>query len=164
MKTMLVLAATALLLLIGTAYAADLPELKEGLWSVHKQTTTNPENSKSDTTSTICRNHAYDQHVRSLMKSMKGCSVVSESLQGGTYVLETRCEITGTMVDSKGTVTSQGDNATHSETHATYTPAMAGISEMTIIMDQKYVGSCPAGVQPGDITQADGRVSHTWKH
>jgi len=27
-----------------------------------------------------------------------------------------------------------------------------------MIMDQKYVGSCPAGTQPGDLTNADGRL------
>ena len=40
---------------------------------------------------------------------------------------------------------------------------MGGVSETTMIMDQKYVGSCPAGAQPGDITYADGRVTH-WRH
>ena len=70
----------------------------------------------------------------------------------------------GTVVESKGTTTFQGDTATHSETHATYTPPMGGISGMTMIMDQKYVGSCPAGLQPGDRTNADGSVIHLWKH
>lgn len=164
MKKMLIFAVAGLLLPIGRADAVDLPELKEGLWSVHTQVMTNPGNSKTDKTSTICRNHAYDQHVRSLVKSMKGCTVVSESFQDGKYVLQTRCQVPGTVIDTRGTVTSQGDNATHSESHATYTPAMGGMSEMTIIMDQKYAGSCPSGAQPGDITQADGRVTHTWKH
>ena len=164
MKRMLAFAAVALLLPLGTTLGLDLPELKEGLWSIHRLVTTNPGNNKTDTTSTICRNHAFDQHVRSLAKGLKGCTVVNESLQAGTYVAETRCKVGGTAIDSKATVTSRGDNATHSESHATYTPPMAGMSEMTMIMDEKYVGNCPAGVEPGDITQADGRVTHTWKH
>jgi hypothetical protein len=34
------------------------------------------------------------------------------------------------------------------EIRATETPAMGGASEITMIMDQKYVGRCPAGAQP----------------
>jgi hypothetical protein len=162
MKKMLLSAAAALLLPIGIANAVDAPELKEGLWSSHTKTTDNSGTKPSEQTSTICRNHAYDQHVQSLVKGMKGCTKVSESFQGGKYSVEMHCAIGNTVVDSKGTTIFQGDTATHSETHATYTPAMGGVSETTMIMDQKYVGSCPAGAQPGDITYADGRVTH-WK-
>jgi len=64
------------------------------------------------------------------------------------------------VIDSKGTTTFVGDTAAHSETHSTNTAAMYGVSETIQVMDQKYVGSCPAGAQPGDRTGADGRVSH----
>jgi len=163
MKKMLIFAAAALLLPIGMATAADPPELKEGLWSNHMQTTDNPGNKTSEQTSTVCRSHAYDQYVQSLMKGMKGCTKINESFQGGKYSLEMHCVIGNTVVDSKGTTTFQGDTAARAESHATYTPAMGGVSETTTIMDSKYVGSCPAGAQPGDITYPDGRVTH-WKH
>jgi hypothetical protein len=29
-------------------------------------------------------------------------------------------------------------------------------------MGQKYVGSCPAAAQPGDLTTANGKVVHLW--
>jgi hypothetical protein len=163
MKKMLISAAAALLLPIGIANAVDLPDQKEGLWSNHRQTIDNPGNQKSEQTTTVCRNHAYDQYVLSLTKNTKGCTTVSESFQGGKHSIEVHCVIGSTVVDSKGTTTFQGDTAAHSETHATYTPAMGGVSETTMIMDAKYVGSCPAGAQPGDITYPDGRVTH-WKH
>lgn len=82
MKMTLVSAAVALLLPIGIANAGDPPELKEGLWSSRVQSIDNPGNKKTDSTSTVCRNHAYDQHVLSLTKSVKcGCTTVSESFQ-----------------------------------------------------------------------------------
>ena len=149
----------ALLLSIGIANAADAPELKEGLWSIHKQSIDNPGNKKSDTTSTICRNHAYDQHVKSLSKERKGCTV-KESVMAGKHINEAHCLIAGTMIESKGTSTFQGAIATHSEFHTTYTPAFSGIKESTTIMDQKYIGACPAGSQPGDLTTAGGKVTH----
>jgi len=119
---------------------------------------------KSDSTSTICRNHAYDQYANGLAKNVKGCTVSNESYAGNTYTLEMRCTIGATTIDSKGTVTYTGDTSTHSESHATYTPAMAGMTDTTMIQDQKYIGACPAGQQPGDMTHANGTVTHLWKH
>jgi hypothetical protein len=164
MKKVLGFSAASLVLLVGIAIAADPPEVKEGLWSIHRQTTNNPGNKTTDSTSTICRNHAYDQHVQSLAKNMKGCTTVSESLQSGRYSIQTHCLIGTTVVDSKGTTTYEADTSAHSESHTTFTPPMAGMSDTIMVMDQKYEGSCPAGAQPGDMTSADGRVTHLWKH
>jgi hypothetical protein len=55
-----------------------------------------------------------------------------------------------------------GNTASHSEGHTTYDPPVRGMSESTMIMDQKYVGACPAGVEPGDMIGADGKIEHTW--
>ena len=164
MKKILVSAAATLWLLIGIANASDPPELKEGLWSVHTQSIDNPGNQKSDGTYTLCRDHAYDQSVQARAKKMKGCTTVSETFQGGKLSTEMRCVVAGTVIETKGTTTSQGDTSVHSESHTTYTPAFAGKTESTMIMDQKYAGSCPAGAQPGDRIDPNGRVIHLGKH
>ena len=48
--------------------------------------------------------------------------------------------------------TFQGDTASHTEMHMN-----AGKSETVMIMDAKYLGSCPAGMKPGDAVTADGK-------
>lgn len=123
MKKML-LSAAALLLPIGTAVGADPPEVKEGLWSIHTQTIDNPGNKKSESSSTICRNHAYDQHVQSLAKKMKGCTV-NESSEGGKHTSESHCVVGGIVIETKGTSAFQGDTSTHSEARTTYTRRLA---------------------------------------
>lgn len=162
MKT-LVSVVAAFLLAIGIANAVDPPQMREGLWTMHKQMIDNPGNKKSESTNTLCRSRAYDQHTESLAKSMKGCTMSTKG-EGGKYYSESHCVVAGTVVDSKGTATYQGDSAVHSESHATYNPPMAGLSDTTMIVDQKYVGACPAGQQPGDLTDADGNVVHLGKH
>jgi hypothetical protein len=162
MSKTLVSAGAALLFPIGMAFADNPPEVKEGLWSVHSQTIQNPGNKKSDQSSTICRNHAFDQYMLARTKNIKGCTV-RESSQGGKRTAETHCLVERTVVDSKGTTTFQGDTAIHSESHATYAPPLEGVGEVITIQDQKYVGGCPAGVQPGDITLPNGKVNHSWK-
>jgi hypothetical protein len=157
MRTVIAIAA----LLLPLAFAADAPEIKEGLWSIHTQTIDNPGNKKMENTSTICRDHAYDKSVEAKAAAMKGCTKVSENILPGKRSVEMRCVIGATTIDTKSVVTFNSDTASHSENHSTYTPAMGGISENTMIMDQTYKGSCPAGMQPGDRTNASGQVIHS---
>jgi len=158
---MLVSAAAALVLPL--ANAADAPEMKEGLWSIRTQTIDSPGNKKSDSTRTLCRNHAYDKSVEALAKTVKGCTKLNETVEGGKISSAMHCVVAGTTIDTKQTGTIAGDTSSHSEIHTTYSPAFGGVTESTMIQDQKYVGSCPAGAQPGDMTNADGTVIHLGK-
>ena len=157
MKPLLLCAA----LLIGTAFAIDAPPMKEGLWSIHTQSTNNPGNKKDESTKSICRDHAYDAHAQELAKQAQAkCKKIHESSSGGVISTEMECPVGGSIIHTKGTATIMGENAARSETHANYTPPMFGISDTTMVMEQKYVGACPAGVQPGDFVGADGKVIH----
>jgi hypothetical protein len=162
--TNLLVYAALLSLPIGIAIATDVPDVKEGFWSIHTLTTNNPGNVKSETTTKICRNHAYDAYTKGLAKDIKGCTVNNESYAGNKYSMQMHCTVAATVIDSKGTVTFNGDTSTHSETQATYSPAVGGVSQTTTIQDQKYIGSCPTGTAPGDLILEDGNVNHLWKH
>jgi hypothetical protein len=160
-KVMQALAVAAIALPI--AGATDPPALKEGLWSVQGQSINNPGDKKSEATYTLCRDHAYDQSVRDREKNLKGCTTVSESFQDGKYSSEIRCTAGKIAIESKGITTFQGDTSVHSESHVTYAPPLGGTSESTIVRDEKYVGACPAGSQPGDRTNPDGTVINLGK-
>lgn len=142
------------------AQAAEPSELKEGLWSIRTQLTDNPGNKRDDTTSTLCRNHAYDKSVIALAKDASKACKYDERLQGGKYSTEMHCVVAGTVIETKATANYEGDTAVHGEDHTTYSPSLGGVSESIRIVDQKYIGSCPAGAQPGDLTTAGGKVVH----
>jgi hypothetical protein len=152
------LALTALAL--PMAAATDPPPVKEGLWEIHTQSTDSPSGRKSEGSYQLCRDHAYDQEVRAHAKEMKGCTTVSENFQDGKYSSEMHCVIGTRTVESKGVTTFQGDTAFRSETRATYSPALGGVTESNLVMEQKYVGSCPAEAQPGDRINSDGSIIH----
>jgi hypothetical protein len=161
MKTILALVA---ILASAMTSAADPPAMKEGLWSIHSQTINNPGGKKSEDSSTICRSHAYDQHALAAVRGMKDCAIIKESADAVTYSIQMHCVAAGTAIDSTATVKTTSDTLSHSETHATYNPALGGIGETTLIQDQKYLGSCPAGTHPGDLTQANGTLVHLGDH
>ena len=154
-----VLAAASVLLLRDRALAADPPALKEGLWSIHSRGVQHPGDKKNDSTSTLCRTHAYEAQARERAKNMKDCSTVKEELEGNKYSIESRCMIEGSTVVSRSTTVFRGD-ATHTEAHITYTPALRGVSESTLVQDQKYLGSCPAGAEGGDLMTPNGTMQH----
>jgi hypothetical protein len=81
-----IFAAAALLLPIVVARAVDFPERQEGLWERRNQTIVNPGNKKTEITSKICRDRAYDK---------------LESLGGGRYASESRCTISGAVIETK---------------------------------------------------------------
>ena len=141
---------------------SDAPQLREGLWSIHSVTIENPGEKKREGDQSVCRNHAYDAYARALEKGPR-CKTLTDSFTGGVMVKETECDVGGSVIKTKATATFTGDTA-HSESHSTYAPAAYGVSESTMVMDEKYVGPCAAGTEPGDILRADGTVASRWKH
>jgi hypothetical protein len=141
--------------------SSEAPLEKEGLWSVHTVTVENPGDKKREGNQSVCRNHAYDEYGKTLAKRPE-CKN-TETFTHGTLVSESDCTVGGSVIHTKGTVTFTGDTAAHGETHSTYTPPAYGVADSTMVMDQKYVGPCPAGTEPGDIMGADGHVQTHWK-
>jgi hypothetical protein len=160
------MAATAgvvLFLSLAAAGAVNEPELKEGLWSVHNQTISNPGNKKTEGSYTLCRDHAFDRSGRAMAKAVTGCTKTEEHLEGGKYSSATHCVAAGITIESRGITTFQGDTSTNTVSHSSYAPAMAGMNESTTSMDEKYIGACPAGMLPGDRTMTNGQVIHLGK-
>lgn len=155
----------AALLVSLALYAADAPAMKEGLWSIHTVSIDNPGNKRSEGTRSLCRNHAYDARIRALAetKQKQSCKPAARTSSANGFTEESECTIQGSVITSKAVTTFTGDTSFHSETHGTYKPALYGIAEMTMIMDQKYLGACPAGMEPGDFMTSDGKVTHV-KH
>lgn len=155
-------AAAAFALLFTAAVAQDIPNMKEGLWKLH-MVTTSGSGKPEDTGYSLCRNHAYDQKAHDLMKKT-GCTVNEGAAIGGKRTFSSVCKVGDTTISSKSTLTSSGDTSFHSETITSYSPAMDGMSQTTTVQDQTYIGSCPAGMNPGDIMGADGQIRHRSTH
>lgn len=163
------LSAAAFLLLVAAPYAisappAEFPQMKEGLWSIHMVTTTNPGNKVVDGTEKLCRNHAYDEYAHSLSAKQVGCTVIKDGDVAGTWTMESDCKVGTSVIHSNATIRAIDANNVHSETHSTFTPPAYGSAETTMVQDQKFVGECPAGIAPGDMTMGNGMVRHLWKH
>jgi len=146
------------MLLLPIARAADPPQLKEGLWEIRGQRIENPGNKRTEFTYRLCRSHAYDKAMDDLVKNQKDCTTTFESLGGGRYASSSRCTAAGIVIESKGSYRYESSTSARSESTATYLPALRGKTDETLIQDQNYLGSCPAGMRPGDRIDADSKV------
>ncbi len=160
-----ILAALALAVILPAQESGphNPPAVREGLWSVHMQITENPGDVKHEISETVCRTHAYDDFVRERVRKHGGCMVLSEKSTATTYAIEWDCSAGGIRIHTKSNSTFSGDSAIHTESDTTNTPALMGVASKTAITDEKYLGACPAGAQPGDITMPDGTRTNSYK-
>ena len=135
---------------IAPVWAADPPEQREGLWEMQGYSIENPGNHKVEIDSKICRDHAYDLASRNRLRNMKGCTPNMSDVDNHKYVLESRCTVNGTIVLTNTEIIIQSETALHSDSRTTYIPAFHGKIEKTFVQDQKYIGSCPPQMKPGD--------------
>ncbi|MGA2188697.1 MAG: DUF3617 family protein [Steroidobacteraceae bacterium] len=144
----------------AASYAADPPKLKEGLWDVHGERIENSGAKRTVFAYRLCRDHAFDKAVDAQLANVTGCTTVVKKVDSGTFSSASTCTVDAMTIVSNGLTAYQSDTSTHSETHATYTPAFNGTSEETLTEDQRYLGKCPAGVKPGDTIAPNGMIRH----
>jgi hypothetical protein len=131
------------------------PPTKEGLWETH---TTQVQQGKtvSDRSVKMCQTKELTKSSQSdgeQLRKKNECTSNVTQPSSNMYVEESRCA-KGPNAGSvtKVVYTFQGDTSSHTEMHMN-----VGKSETVMIMDSKYVGSCPAGMKPGDLIM-DGKL------
>jgi hypothetical protein len=153
------LAAAAMLLAsaaIARAEEPQLPPLKEGLWESH--TLQKSKTNKTESVLKLCRTHEYDQTVRSSIKlagdntrKLNQCTEKVKRKSANSYSSEMHCARDGSV--TKVTMTFQGDTSYRMDMHL----KNGSGSETEMIVDDRYVGSCPSDMKPGDAVTGDGK-------
>jgi hypothetical protein len=150
---------------LGAVPADNPPPMKEGLWEIHTRTVDIPSKQTTERVEKLCRSHAYDDYTHAAaQKRESNCKTVSKSTTSSVTTTETDCTVGSTTIRTKGILTMTGDTAARTEGTATYTPPIGGKTGMTLVSEQKYVGPCPADMQPGDAIDPDGKKTNHWKH
>jgi hypothetical protein len=143
---------------LGIAGADELkpPPTKEGLWETHG-THTQEGKTIVDPPVKMCQSNATTKSMQANgeeMRKKNECTSRVTQPSPNTFVEESRCA-KGPSAGSvtKVVYTNQGDTASHTEMHM-----VAANSETVVIIDAKYLGSCPAAMKPGDLMMNDGKI------
>ncbi len=136
---------------IGIVEADGLkpPPTKEGLWETHS-TQTEQGKTVSDRSVRMCQSNETTKSIAASgeeSKKKNECTSKLTQPASNTYVEESQCAKGPTAGSvTKVVYTYQGDTASHTEVHM-----HVGKSETVMMIDAKYLGSCPAGMKPGDL-------------
>jgi hypothetical protein len=138
------------------ALAIDFPTLKPGMWE--SQLTRNGAGQKSPTMKMCMDASLQKEMMESGMGTMKELCTKNDIRREGNKVFSNaECKFGDSTMKSTSVTTFTADTAYHTEVKATYVPPMAGKGSDSTVIDAKWTGPCPAGMQPGDVILPDGR-------
>ena len=146
----------ALLACAATAARADeFPNRKAGLWEISRTTTGRPAAKAIQ----MCIDAATDARMRQAGMDTPAatCSRSTQVRSGMTVTSDSECTMGASKVISHMTMVFDGDVAFHMELKTHYDPPIAaGRAETVVVQDGKWVGACPADMQPGDMILPNG--------
>jgi Protein of unknown function (DUF3617) len=140
MKSLSIVLAGAILA-AGAAQADEFATRKPGEWQV---TVIGPDG-KPQAPHNFCWGPGS---IDDIAKAMDNCSKRDIGKTGNVTVIDAICSKAGHQITMHVTIAAASDSAYHSEAHMTYSPAMAGMTNIDIASDAKWLGPCAPGEKP----------------
>lgn len=146
----------ALFLAAASALAIDFPTMKPGLWESSVARAGMPQTAGA---TKMCMDTAVQKEMMEMgMGTMKSMCSKNDIRRDGNRVYGTaECKFGDSTMKSSSVTTFTGDTAYHTEVKSTYDPPMQGMPSGTTVIDAKWAGTCPAGMQAGDVVLPGGR-------
>src|ERR1035437_7108578 len=143
------IALSVIFLVLGTSKAfaaADLPDIKAGLW----ESRTTVGNTKNIMSSSCMDNSVYKKVSDDMENNPnRPCKVLQKERNGSTYSSEVECKFGNKVSRSKTIINFSGNTAYHSEVRGSD-------NKVELVIDSKYAGACPTGMKLGDVTGPNG--------
>jgi hypothetical protein len=128
--------------------AADLPEIKVGLWSVDSS----EGGADPIRSSLVCMNTAVMQELmKEAARSLPAGKCQSAiDKDRSSYVEKTDCSLRRGELHIKSVATFTGNRKFHIHSERT------GLTTATMLIDGKYVSACPTAMEVGDVVAPNG--------
>jgi hypothetical protein len=152
-----VLLGTCLLTMLPAleARAAELPLRKPGLWEMKVVRTGSP---MPEMTMQHCTDETTDKQMSTTFSplSKEICSKNNIQQTASGYATDSVCSVAGASMTSHSDITGDFNSAYTVKTtsHADHGPA--GLHDMTMAIEAKWLGPCKADQKPGDIVMPGG--------
>lgn len=128
--------------------ADELPQRKAGAWTV------TIDSNGATATSEQCIDAVTDKKMQEMGQGMMGgkCSKNEVKKTGSGYSINSTCTFGGSTMVSKADFKGDFTLSYEGTITAKFDPPFLGQSGSTTTMKAKFMGPCPAGKKPGDIT------------
>jgi hypothetical protein len=141
---------------IAPAFAVDLPPRKPGLWLMTM--TMSGGGGQPLREMRLCVDSSTEAAMLAVGGNMlkDACSKNEVKRDGFMVTTSAVCDMGSTRMTSRGTTRFDGDTAYHSEIQTKYDPPFMGRAVSDMTQDAKWIGPCPADMQPGDVVMPNG--------
>ena len=135
------------LLAVSSAWALELPPMKQGLWETASTSSLRP---ALTARTQVCYGAGTERELRAKAEAalkQYQCVMPGYQQSGDSYVYESACTIGGHTLTTRSVLTYQGDSSIHGVT--TSDPG-DGKPPHTNTGDSRWIGDCKPGQKPGD--------------
>jgi hypothetical protein len=138
------------------AFALDLPPRKAGLWLVTMAMSGSGGMPARETR--MCTDDSTEAAITAMGGNMMQgvCSKRDIKRNGDTVTGDSVCQMGQTQMTSHSDTRFTGNAAYHTDIKTRFDPPMMGRTESTMTQDGKWIGPCPADMQPGDVVMPNG--------
>ena len=141
-STLLKLFSFAFLLFPLVADALEMPQPKAGLWEARAQTSANGA-APLVMTGKACSDPAVEKARKAANESfIKTCSKYDVHKEGGKWILNSVCKMSGSTISAQVIYEPNGENAYQMVTDQSFNPPLAGRSHTRTVQDGKWLGPC----------------------
>ena len=138
----------AIAALSASAFSADMPKRKSGLWEIKM----NHEGSPGMGPIQQCIDQNTDNLMQQKAKDNKqDCSVMDVKTSGNKVVIHAVCKMEGSTATTDGVFEGAFDSAYKGTMKTQFNPPMHGMSQSNMTLDARWLGACKAGQKPGDV-------------
>jgi hypothetical protein len=139
------------------ALAQDYPNLKPGLWEMDRAS---DRPGGQPNRATMCLDASVQKDMFDMgAGAMKGmCSKHDFKLSGNRGTGDFVCNMGGSTMHAKSTMTLDGNSAYRTEIDTTYNPPFMGRERTKTVITARNVGPCKPGQRPGDLVMPNGQT------
>lgn len=144
------------LLLFGApVHADDFPPRKPGLWQIEMAM---QGRQMPPQLMTMCIDAATDAELYRLgLNASQGmCGKPTIGRSGSTVTVDAVCKIGESRTTTHTVTKYNGDTAYHTDASTKIDPPIGGHADAAMTQDAKWISSCPADMQPGDLSMGNG--------
>jgi hypothetical protein len=131
------------------------PQRRAGYW---EQTVSMAAPRAMTMKSQFCTDPTVEKRVSALGQAGPGqnCPPPTVVRTPGGFTFESTCQMAGRTTHTKGTATGDFQSSYRLVMDSQMTPPIAGQGSSRMQIDSKWLGPCPAGKKPGDMTMPNG--------
>jgi hypothetical protein len=138
-----------------TAVAGDIPKRRPGLWEMQLATV-------GSQRPPLSARYCIDAATESLLNNFSAstnkqtCSKNLVYREGPNTIIDSVCTLGESTMTTHAKITHEGDTSFHVQIHTHAAPPLFGHTDSDLTQDSKWLGACPADMQPGDLVSSRG--------